>query len=300
VWAWWVFGGLFAWLVVGTIGALLIGASVRLADRRAEEARSSELPEPAPAPTNRVARPPATRRRRFAFPILGVGLVVIAMSLMVSGYVVRLSGASGPLAELLSMDAPFSVPRLFVASMFAAAGMAAMAGAGSIPGRRTWWTAVAAVACGVAVVKTGSTLLAAAFELLAGAITTPGAVAVSVFLAGAVVAALWVLSRGERRDRRRVLGVLALYAGASVGLSAVSTFVGQALGGGSTWTAAATFVEETGEALAGVGFLVAVLVGVAPRLVLPRDWVLQREADAHTLQVPDLSGPSPSSDPTLG
>jgi hypothetical protein len=46
----------------------------------------------------------------------------------------------------------------------------------------------------------------------------------------------------------------------------------------------ATFLEESGEALAGVAFLVAVLVGVAPRLVLPAAWPLRREADAHTLE----------------
>jgi hypothetical protein len=62
----------------------------------------------------------------------------------------------------------------------------------------------------------------------------------------------------------RVIGVLTLYAGAAVGLSAISSAMPTA-----TLAAATTFVEETGEALAGVGFLLAVLAGVAPRLVLP-------------------------------
>ena len=35
-------------------------------------------------------------------------------------------------------------------------------------------------------------------------------------------------------------------------------------------------------------FLMAVLVGVAPRLVLPAAWALRRSADAQTLDVPDL------------
>ena len=48
----------------------------------------------------------------------------------------------------------------------------------------------------------------------------------------------------------------------------------------------ASFVEEGGEALAGVAFLIAVLVGVAPRLVLPAGWPLRRAADAATLDVP--------------
>jgi hypothetical protein len=96
------------------------------------------------------------------------------------------------------------------------------------------------------------------------------------------MAALWFLSRGDRRDRRRVLGVLALYAFAAVGLSAVSGAVPQ------NWAAVATYVEESGEALAGVAFLVAVVVGVAPRLVLPAEWVLRRELDAQTFDVPHV------------
>jgi hypothetical protein len=96
----------------------------------------------------------------------------------------------------------------------------------------------------------------------------------------AVVAALWILSRTERRDRRRILGSLAGYAVASVGLSALSGSVP------SPWKVTAIFIEESGEALAGVAFLIAVLVGVAPRLVLPAAWPLRRAADAHTLEVP--------------
>jgi hypothetical protein len=49
----------------------------------------------------------------------------------------------------------------------------------------------------------------------------------------------------------------------------------------------ATYLEESGEALAGVAVLVAVLVGVAPRLVLPASWVLRRNSDAAPLDVPE-------------
>jgi hypothetical protein len=83
-----------------------------------------------------------------------------------------------------------------------------------------------------------------------------------------------------------------LYAGAAVGLSAISTFVADAAGGASRWAAMATFVEESGEALTAVAFLMAVFVGVAPRLVLPADWALRREADAHTLDVPQAARPA--------
>ena len=52
------------------------------------------------------------------------------------------------------------------------------------------------------------------------------------------------------------------------------------------WAVTATYLEESGEALAGVAVLVAVLVGVAPRLVLPASWVLRREDDAATVAIP--------------
>jgi hypothetical protein len=144
------------------------------------------------------------------------------------------------------------------------------------------------VACGVAVVKAGSTLHPAALSGASHLIGSVAAVLVSVVLAGAVVGWLWSLSRGERRDRRRVLSCLALYAGASVGLSAISTVVADAAGAASRGAALATFVEESGEALTAVAFLMAVFVGVAPRLVLPADWALRRTDDAHTLDVPQV------------
>jgi hypothetical protein len=105
----------------------------------------------------------------------------------------------------------------------------------------------------------------------------------SALLAGAVLGWLGWLSRHERRDRRRVLSGLGLYAVAAVGLSSVSAVVGP------PWGAGATFVEESGEVLGAVAFLVAVLVGAAPRLVLPADRPLRRAADApalHRARVP--------------
>jgi hypothetical protein len=178
------------------------------------------------------------------------------------------------------MDAPLSLPRMFVTALFAAAACAALAAATQIPGRRTWWTTVGVMAAGIATVKGGGTIHVRAMSALRHAVGGTGALLASIVLAGAVLGVLGFVSRAERRDRRRILGVLSLYAVASVGLSAVS-----AAASGPFWTAAATYVEESGEALAAVAFLVGVLVGVAPRLVLPADWVLRRESDAHTLAV---------------
>jgi hypothetical protein len=112
------------------------------------------------------------------------------------------------------------------------------------------------------------------------------AAVVSAVAVGVVLASLWWLSRSERRDRRRVLAAFALYGMASVGLSAISSIVGQSRGGASAWTAAATFVEESGEVVGAVAVLIAVLVGVAPRLVLPARWALRRTADAETIDAP--------------
>jgi hypothetical protein len=282
VWWAWVVGGLVGWLVVATLLALLLGRGIRMADRRSPGTgvplTTADLPggfvaAPAPAPA---------RRRAIPLPPIGIALAACAVALETTGYVVRLTGVTGRPAQLLSMDAPFALPRMFVALLFAAAALAAVAGAGRIPGRRTWWLAVALVGGGIAAVKAGGNVHADAMRVLADAVGGRGAVAVSVVAAVAVVAALWFLSRTERRDRRRVLGTLAGYAVASVGLSAVSA------GAPAAWYGTATFVEESFEALAGVAFLVAVLVGVAPRLVLPAAWALRRTADAQTLDVPDV------------
>jgi hypothetical protein len=176
---------------------------------------------------------------------------------------------------------------MFVAAIFAAAALAAVAGAGALPGRRTWWLAVGLVGGTIAAIKAGSTVHAQALASLSRVVGDYAALTVSVGLAAIVVGGLWFLSRTERRDRRRVLSVLALYGVAAVGLSAVSSVTANAYGRASSWAAAATFVEESGEALAGVAFLIAVLAGVAPRLVLPTSWALRRTVDAQTLDLPN-------------
>ncbi|MGY1805899.1 hypothetical protein ACI8AF_00850 [Blastococcus sp. SYSU D00669] len=267
---WWVLGGLLVWLVVGALVAVVIGRGIRLAERRelgTEALAEADL-------TAAVAAP----RRRIPLPPIGVALAATAVALETVGFVLRLTGSS---SRSLSMDAPYSAPRLFVALLFAAAALAALAGAGAIPGRRTWWTGVGLVGGVIAAVKAGSTVHSDAMSGLNDAVGTAAATALSVAVAVAVVAALWFLSRTERRDRRRVLGSLVGYAVAAVGLSAVSAVAGPG------WYVTATYVEESGEALAAVAFLMAVLAGVAPRVVLPAGWPLRREVDARTLDLPE-------------
>lgn len=287
MWAWWVLGGLVLWFLVSAVVALVVGAMIRLADRR-----ESRVPVDAAALTGTsaaAAAAPRIRRRAVPLPPLGVALAATAVALETAGFLLRLSGSSGAATHILSMDAPFSLPRMFVAGLFAAAALAAVAGAGLQPGRRVWWTALGLVAGSVAAVKAGSTVHAEAVTALGASIGAVGAVLVSGAVAAAVVAALWFLSRTERRDRARVLGSLAFYAVAAVGLSALSSAVAGATGGASSWTAGATFVEESGEALAGVSLLIAVLVGVAPKLALPAGWALRRVADEQSLELPELS-----------
>ena len=276
MWWVWVLGGLIVWIVVGAAFALLIGRGIRIADRRSPGTgvamSTADLPAafvPAPAPV---------RRRAVPLPPIGISLAAVAVALETSGYLLRLNGVTGRTAQLLSMDGPFALPRMFVALLFAAGALAAVAAASTMTGRRTWWLAVALVGGSIGAVKAGGTVHARAMSALADAVGKPAAHVLSGVAAVVVVGALWFLSRAERRDRRRVLGTLAGYAVASVGLSAVSASVS------ASWYVTSTFIEESGEALAGVAFFIAVLVGVAPRLVLPATWPLRRTADAHTLE----------------
>ncbi|SDC39243.1 hypothetical protein SAMN05660690_1241 [Geodermatophilus telluris] len=273
VWTW-IVGGLVVWALVAAVLGVVIGRSIRLADVRSP-GTPVDRPLPAAASDGVVTRRAGARRRIPLSPV-GVGLAATAVALETAGFVLRLTDADGPLSRVLSMDAPSSLPRLYVAGLFAAAALAAVAAAGRTPARRGWWLAVGLVAAGIAVVKAGGTVHEDAVHALTERLGAAGAVTVGVALLAVVLLVLAVLTRAERRDRRRVLGALAAYGVASVGLSAVSAVAG-------SWAVTATYLEESGEALAGVAFLVAVLVGVAPRLVLPADVVLRRRADAETL-----------------
>jgi hypothetical protein len=290
VWWLWVVGVLAAWTGIALIVAVIVGRGIRLADLRSSGAGADSVLTTEHVQAGAAARRPSAarvRRRAIPLPPVGIGLVVLAVALETAGYIARLNGSTGSTARLLSMDAPLSLPRMFVAALFAAAAFAAFAGAGTLPGRRAWWTAVGVVSAGIAAVKAGGSVHVWALHALSAVFGTTVAVVVSAVLAAVVVGGLWFLSRNEQRDRRRVLSVLTLYAGAAVGLSEISALAANAFGGASHWAAATTFIEESGEALAGVAFLVAVLVGVAPRLVLPASWALRRQADAHTLDLAD-------------
>jgi hypothetical protein len=276
-WVLWVLGGLAVWVAVAFLIAVVVGRSIRLADRHAAAADAGAPLTTADLPATMRAPVLPARRRAIPLPPVGVALAASALALETCGLVLRLTGATGPTARALSMDAPFALPRMFVAALFAVAAITAVVAAARFSGRRAWWFAVAVVGAGIASVKAGGSVHADAMHVVREALGARAAVVLSVSAAAVVLVGLWSFTRTERRDRRRVLGTLALYAVASVGLSAVSGAVPGDL------SATATFVEESGEALAGVAFLMAVLLGVAPHLVLPASWALRRTADAEAL-----------------
>jgi hypothetical protein len=279
VWWHWVVGGVIVQLVVGAFGALLLGRTIRLADERSPGSRMTGTAAERGAFIDRRPVGTSPRRRAVPLPPVGIALAATAVSLETCALVLHLTGATGPTARLLSMDAPFALPRVFVALLFAAAAIAAVGAAARLPSRRTWWLAVAAVAGGITIIKADGNVQADALRALEAALGGTGAVLVGVLAAGAVLGGLWFLTRTERRDRRRVLGSLFFFAFASVCLEPI--FGGVPVG----FAATTTYVEECAEALAAVAFLMAVLGGVAPRLVLPASWALRRAADAHALEV---------------
>ena len=254
MWWHWVVGVLVVWLVVAIALALLIGRGIRLADRRSPGtgvALTADLP--ASSPTAAPSADARSRCPRSASPGRD------AVALETCGFVLRRNGSPVRPPTCCRWTPPSLCRACSWPLLFAAAAFAAVVAAGRMPGRRTWWLAVAVVAGGIASVKAGGTVHADAIGALNDALGARAAVLLSVLAAAVVVAGLWSFTRTERRDRRRVLGTLGFYAVASVGLSAVSAAVP------GSWAVTATFVEESGEALAGVAFLMAVLVGVAPR-----------------------------------
>ena len=265
-WGWVLIG----WAVASVLVAVPLGRALRVADRL-----ERGLP---------LDPRPVRRRHGVPVPAIAVPLAIVAVALEAVGFALRVSGQERS-GDLLSMDQPGSVPRLYVTAVFVAAAGAAFLGAARNERRRPWWLAVGVVTALVAEVGAGGTVRAGVPGVSGVGDSPLLATAGSALVAGAVIAALWWLSRGERRDRRRVLAALGSYAAVSVGLGGVSAVL-ERHAPASVWVAVATFVEESGAAVAAVAVLMAVLVGVTPRLVLPATWSLRRTADAETVDAP--------------
>lgn len=217
--------------------------------------------------------------------VLGAAVVVAAAA----GLAVRLTGARGDVAALLSMDGSGSVGRLFATGVLGAAGVVAALGARWRPGRRTWWAAVAVVAGALALTKSVGNVHYEVMTWLGGGAQSWRGMFLFGLLASAAIAVLWWLSAGDRRDRKRVLGALAGHAGAAVAVAAVADYFEATTGRASTASSVATFVEVVGEGLTAVALLVAVLIGVVPRLVLPEGSRLRRRDDELPAELIELA-----------
>ena len=110
---------------------------------------------------------------------MGVALAGLAVALEFIGFLLRLTGAHGETARLLSMDAPLSVPRMYITVLFAFAAVAALSGASRNSGRRAWWLGVGVVAAGICFVKAGGTVHEVAMQWLDRSIGSAGAFVVS-------------------------------------------------------------------------------------------------------------------------
>src|SRR5688500_18057825 len=112
-WVLWVLGGLAVWVAVAFLVAVVIGRGIRMADRHAAEdalpLTTADLPASmrAPVAAATIAR---ARRRAIPLPPIGVALAALAVGLETTGYLLELTGSGGPTAQVLSMDAPYSVP----------------------------------------------------------------------------------------------------------------------------------------------------------------------------------------------
>jgi len=187
-------------------------------------------------------------------------LGALALVLFPVGLIMRLRCAMGwctgsPVEHLFDLDAVGGLPRLFITGLFAGVAVLGWLGRRRSAGRaRAWWTAVAGLGAVLAVAKLVSAHSSAkhsapVLTLVVGVLLT--------------VQALGVLTGTGRRwgltAARPVAVALGAYAAAALGLDAVTSAVAAAQDHvGALSEAAATFVEELGEALAALVVVVTV------------------------------------------
>lgn len=193
-------------------------------------------------------------------------LAGLALGLFGLGFVVRWRCTAGSCALaghewLFDIDAVGGLPRLFTVSLFAATTVAAALVALRSDGPpRLWWSAVAAIGVGLVGAKLVSVHSVMEADDGRGTTLLVGAVATLVGLpALAAAGRAWQVPRAGG-----VVVALALYALAALGLDQVTGLVA-ALDPGPLPDAAATFVEELGEALTALALLVAVVRRVPER-----------------------------------
>ena len=164
-------------------------------------------------------------------------------------------GRCGRAARFLDPDALGGVPRLVTTALFVLAAVVAWRACRGATGRAAlWWGAVAAICAALAVLKLLSAHSVAKSD--SAVLTLVG----SLGLAAIALAVLLALGRrwGVPGTGAVVLA-MALYAAAAIGLDVVTGAVEAAqTHAGALSGAAATFVEELGEALTALVLLVTV------------------------------------------
>jgi hypothetical protein len=197
-------------------------------------------------------------RLRQAWWVYGLAAAVVGLHCVALLVRVRCSLAGrcgGPVARLLDPDAVEGLPRLATAALFAGTAALAWGAARRSSGRAArWWTAVAGAGAGLALLKLVSAHSVAKNDSFV--LTLTG----SVLIAAAALAVLRIL--GRRWDvpaTGPVVLALALYAGAALGLDAVTWLMAAVQQqAGAVTEAAGTFAEELGEALTALALLVTV------------------------------------------
>jgi hypothetical protein len=188
------------------------------------------------------------------------GLAALVLALHCAGLVERLrcglfDRCGGPVAHLIDPDALGGLPRLLTTAFFVATAVLALRARRAVSGRPAhWWTAVAGFGVLLALAKLVSVHSVAKAD--AAMLTLLGGI-------GIAAVSLVVLFATGRRWRVAAAGpvvvALACYALAAIGLDAVTSLVAAAQTvTGPLTEAAATFVEELGEALTALALLVTV------------------------------------------
>ena len=236
----WVLVGIAVWLVLGVLVAVTMGRGIRIANDESPHVglpvglNTADLPVALRAP---VAVPAPGRRRPLPLPPVGVGLIVVALALETAGFVARLTGARGALATASPWTPPFSVPRLYVAALFAVAAHRGRRRRRR-QGTRSWWVGVAWWP------PPSPRSRQAAPPLLrdgTGHADARGTVAllISVTLAAGVLVGLWVLSRATAATAA-ACSARSASTPSPCRTSALSGAVAAVYGGGP-WAATATF-----------------------------------------------------------
>ena len=206
----------------------------------------------------------------FATPLRPVSrltalLAVAVLVLETVGFTVRRACASSGCggtgwASTWDMDALGSVPRALVTLVLAAGAAVSLWGVrrSGRSGAGLWWL-VLGLGCALLAAAKHSSLHSVVEVRLAGVLPGADVQLLFVVVSALGLAAVTVSGRWVRRETRTAVTTwLALYALAGVGLAAVTIVLAHL---GPVVADLATLVEETGEGLAAVGLLAALLAG---------------------------------------